>query len=144
MGELKWHEIDDKALAALDRIAAAWHAREGSPCSREAAVERLIEVGAVMAESGARLFSPAQLRSAAMTNAAAAFVLAMLRVTDIQPNVTPHFSDDAGAYLAVRDGESDEVLEVFPAADGEAVHKLLQSWGAACAPLVEVPDSEAD
>ena len=69
MGELKWHELDDAALAKLDRIAAGWHAKEGAPCSRETAVERLIEVGATMAETGARLFwTGASLRAAAMTN----------------------------------------------------------------------------
>ena len=140
MGELKWHELDDAALAKLDRIAAGWHAREGAPCSRETAVERLIEVGATMAETGARLYGPRQLRAAAMTNSCASYVLALVQLTDLRPVVTGHKTDD-GAYLAVRAAGSDDVLQQFPDADYRLVQTMLEGWGAASTPVIEIPDT---
>ena len=137
MGELQWDEIDAKALAVLDRLRAAWHSREGSPVTRETAVERLIALGNALAR-GAVLATPSERRAASMSAACAGFCLALIEVGGHEPVVDACQTDDF-AYLAVTLPGADGPAQTFPFADARVVRMLLEGWGAATHRGIEIP-----
>ena len=137
--ELQWDGISDEATAKLDRLRAAMHVAEGAPVTRETAVERLIEIGDVLARGGAKLATPSERRAASMSAACAGFCLALIECAGEQPIVDQCHNDDM-PYLAVTLPGADGPAQTFPFADSRVVRMLLEGWGASVTRGVSIPE----